>query len=143
MLRLQTYADPFGDAFEDLFKGFLVRPLSGESAQIPQKLKVEVSDEGQSYKVLAEVPGVEKEDIQVTIDGDQVSITAEVKQQKDASENAGRILHSERYYGKLSRSFRLGQDVDRDAAQAKYSNGVLELSLPKKATESARQITIQ
>jgi HSP20 family protein len=143
MARLQAYADPFGDVFEDLFKGFLVRPLSGDAPQIAQKLRVEVSDEGQSYKVLAEIPGVKKEDIQVTIDGDQVSISAEVKQEKESSENAGRVLHSERYYGKLSRSFRLGQDVDRDAAQAKYNDGVLELNLPKKAAENARQITIQ
>ncbi len=143
MANLQRYNDPFGDIFDDLFKGFFVRPVVGEGAQPAQRLKVEVSEEDNSYKVLAEIPGVKKEDIQVTIDGDQVSIGAEVKQEKETSENGGRVLHSERYYGKLSRTFRLGHEVDQSGAQAKYNDGVLELVLPKKATENAKQIAVQ
>ncbi|HEY9397407.1 MAG TPA: Hsp20/alpha crystallin family protein [Burkholderiales bacterium] len=143
MANLQRYNDPFGDIFDDLFKGFFVRPVVGEGVPTAQRLKVEVSEVEKSYKVLAEIPGVKKEDIQVTIDGDQVSIGAEVKQEKETSENGGRVLHSERYYGKLSRTFRLGHEVDQSGAQAKYNDGVLELVLPKKATENAKQIAIQ
>lgn len=143
MANLQRYNDPFGDIFDDLFKGFFVRPVVGEGAQPAQRLKVEVSEQDTAYKVLAEIPGVSKDDIQVTIDGDQVSIGAEVKQEKETSESGGRVLHSERYYGKVSRTFRLGHEVDQAGAQAKYNDGVLELVLPKKVTESAKQITIQ
>jgi Molecular chaperone (small heat shock protein) len=143
MANLQRYSDPFGDVFDDLFRGFFVRPVVGEGAPAAQRLKVEVTEEDNRYKVLAEIPGVKKEDIQVTIDGDQVSISAEVKQEKETSENGGRVLHSERYYGKLSRTFRLEHEVDQSAAQAKYNDGVLELALPKKATENAKQIAIQ
>ena len=143
MANLQRYSDPFGDVFDDLFKGFFVRPVVGEGAPAAQRLKVEVTEEDKRYKVLAEIPGVKKEDIQVTIDGDQISISAEVKQEKETSESGGRVLHSERYYGKLSRTFRLGHEVDQSGAQAKYNDGVLELVLPKKATENAKQIAIQ
>ena len=143
MANLQRYNDPFGDIFDDLFRGFVVRPMMSEGAQPSQRLKVEVTEEDRQYKILADIPGVKKEDIQVDIDGDQVSITAEVKQEKEASENGGRVLHSERYYGKLARTFRLGQDVDQAGAQARYNDGVLELTLPKKQTESAKRIAIQ
>ncbi len=143
MANVQRYNDPFGDLFDDIFKGFLVRPVMSEGVPAVQRLKVEVREEGEGYKVYAEIPGVKKDDIQVTIDGDQVSISAEVRQEKEAQEDGGRVLHSERYYGKLSRAFRLGHEVDRDAAQARYADGVLELTLPRKAAESAHRLSIQ
>jgi HSP20 family protein len=143
MANLQRYNDPFGDIVDDFFKGFFVRPVVSDAVQPVQRLKVEVSEDDKQYKVLADIPGVKKEDINVSIDGDQVSIAAEVKQEKEAKEGGGRVIHTERYYGKVSRSFRLGQEVDRANVQARYDNGVLELSLPKRATESAKQITIQ
>lgn len=144
MANVQRYVDPFGDIFDDLFRGFLVRPVMAEGGSpIAQRMKVEVREEGDGYKVLADVPGVKKEDIQVTIDGDQVSITAEVRQEKEARENGGRVLHTERYYGKLGRSFRLDHEVDQAKAKARYADGVLELTLPKKVTESVRRLDIQ
>lgn len=142
MAGLQRYNDPFGDLVDDLFKGFFVRPVVGESVQPAQRLKVEVAEDDKGYKVSAEIPGVKKDDINVTVDGDQVTISAEVKQEKEAKE-AGRVIHSERYYGKVARSFRLGQEIDQGAIQARYQDGVLELTLPKRATERAKQITIQ
>lgn len=143
MANLQRYNDPFGDLFDDFFRGFFVRPVLNEGARLPQRLKVEVTEDDGGYKVLADIPGVKKEDIHVDIDGDQVSITAEVKQEKDANANGGRVLHSERYYGKLSRTFRLGHDIDQTAAQARYNDGVLELTLPKKQNESTKRLPIQ
>jgi HSP20 family protein len=134
--------DPFGDLFDDLMRGFLVRPIGGQAgAQLPERVKVEVTEQNGDYKVTAEIPGVTKDDINVTIDGDQVTISAEVKQEKEVKEGQ-RVVHSERYYGKVARSFRLGQDIDQGNAQAKYENGVLELVLPKKATASSRQLAI-
>lgn len=144
MANLQRYSDPFGDIVDDLFKGFFVRPVVGEGVQQSvQRLKVEVVEDENQYRVQAEIPGVKKEDIHVTIDGDQLSISAEVKQEKEAKENGGRVVHSERYYGKVARSFRLGQEIDQANTQARYSEGVLELTLPKRVTEKAKQITIQ
>jgi len=140
MANIRRY-DPFEDLMDDFLKGFFVRPVVGEGAQAAPRMKIEVSEQDKAYKVQAELPGVKKEEIQIEIDGDQVSITAEVKQEKEVKEGA-RVVHSERYYGKVSRAFRLGQEIDQAGAAAKYADGVLELTLPKKAAASRKQITI-
>ena len=103
---------------------------------------MDVSEDDKAYHVHAEIPGVKREDIQVNIEGNQVSISAEVKNEKDVKEGE-KLLHSERYYGSVSRAFSLAQDVDEGAAQAKYRDGVLELTLPKKIVASARKLVIQ
>jgi len=141
MANLRRY-DPIDDLFNDFFKGFLVRPVGGgETASVAPRVKVEVSEQDKAYKVHVELPGVRKDDIHVEIDGDQVAISAEVKQEKDVKEGE-RVVHSERYYGKLSRAFRLGQDIDEAGAVAKFTDGVLELTLPKKAAASRKHITV-
>ncbi|MGH8742662.1 MAG: Hsp20/alpha crystallin family protein, partial [Burkholderiales bacterium] len=122
-------------------KGFFVRPVSFEGP-LPLQMKVDVAEDDKAYTVQAEVPGVKKEDINVSINGNQVSISAEVKKEHDVK-NGEAVLRSERYYGKLSRSFTLADDVDEAAAQAKYTDGVLELKLPKKAQVSARRLAIK
>ncbi len=137
-----TRYDPFGDLFDDFVRGVFVRPVFGGAAVSTPRLKVDVSEQDGSFKVVADVPGVKKEDIQVNIDGDQLSIVAEVRQERDLKEGE-RLVHSERRVGKLSRAFRLGYEIDEAKAQAKYTDGVLELTLPKKAQPSARQLTIQ
>jgi HSP20 family protein len=137
-----TRYDPFGELFDDLMKGFFVRPIAADTATAAPPMKLEVSEQPEAFKVLAEIPGVKRDEIQVTIDGDQVTIGAEVRREKDVKEGE-RIVHSERYYGKVSRAFRLGADLDESKSQARYADGVLELILPKKATAAARKLTIQ
>jgi HSP20 family protein len=129
------------DPFEDFFRGFFVRPIDfGSSLDVPS-IKIDVKEQGDTYKVHAELPGVRKEDIHVNIDGAVVSISAERKQEKDVKEGE-RILRSERYFGKVSRSFQLGQDIDESRSTAKFTDGVLELTLPKKAAAAAKRLTI-
>lgn len=137
-----TRYDPFGELFDDLMKGFFVRPIAAEAMAAAPRMKLEVSEQAEAFRVLAEIPGVKKDEIQVTIDGDQVTIGAEVRKEQDVKEGE-RVVHSERYYGKVSRAFRLGADLDESRAQARYTDGVLELILPKKATAAARKLTIQ
>jgi HSP20 family protein len=134
-----TRYDPFSD-LDDFFKGFMLRPVRMEQ-QIPQ-IKMDVKESNGNYIVRAEIPGVKKEDIKVDIEGDTVSISAEVKQEKEQKED-DRVIRSERYYGNVYRSFSLGQDVDEKAANAKYTDGVLELTLPKKAGSKSKQIAVQ
>ncbi|MGH8749040.1 MAG: Hsp20/alpha crystallin family protein [Burkholderiales bacterium] len=136
-----TRFDPFNDLVDDLFKGFLVRPMYNEARTELLRMKVDVAEKNGAYSVVAELPGVRKEDIQVTIDGAQVTLSAEVKREKEAAEDA-RVLHAERMFGKLSRSFALPQDIDEAAAEAKFRDGVLELTLPKKAAAARKQIAI-
>lgn len=137
-----TRYDPFSDLFGDLLKGFFVRPVGFEIEEPLRRVKIDVAEQNGEYKVLAELPGVKKDDIKVAIDGDQVSITVETRVERDAK-NGERVLRSERYLGKVSRAFRLGQEIDEARASAKYADGVLELTLPKRATAAAKQLTIQ
>ena len=134
------------EAFDDLLRGFFVRPVGFEGGPAqqaaPAQFRVEVSENEQAYVIRAEIPGVRKEDINISIDGDQVAISAEVKNEKEAKDGE-RVLRSERYYGKVQRAFALGQAVDEDNAAAKYSDGILELTLPKKAAAQAKRISIQ
>jgi HSP20 family protein len=132
-----TRFDPFGD-IDDLFKGYWVRPLIKQSAP---EVKIDVSEDDKAYTVHAEIPGVKKDDIKVQVEGNQVSISAEVKEEKEEKKDQ-KVLRSERYYGKVYRSFTLGQEMDQNAAKAKYSDGVLELTLPKKASTAAKQISV-
>ncbi|MGZ8203896.1 MAG: Hsp20/alpha crystallin family protein [Burkholderiales bacterium] len=134
------------EAFDDLLRGFFVRPVAFEGGHGDQQLvaqfRVDVSENEQAYTVRAELPGVKKEDINISIDGDQVAISAECKNEKEVKDGE-RVLRSERFYGKLHRAFQLGQAIDENAAGAKYADGVLELTLPKKAATQARRIAIQ
>lgn len=141
-----TRFDPFNDLVDDLFKGFLVRPLGlegrGDAGVLLPRAKVDVAEKNGAYVVTAELPGVKKEAIHVTLDGAQVTLEAEVKQEKEASKDE-RVLHTERVFGKVSRSFTLPQEVDEAKAEAKFRDGVLELTLPKKAAAQRKQISIQ
>lgn len=142
MANLTRY-NPFDETFDDLFKGFFVRPMSLEGqAPAPVQVRMDVKEDDKAYVVHAEIPGVKREDINVTIDGNQVAISAEVKREKEEKQGE-KLLHTERYYGKVYRAFTLAQDVDDASAQARYNEGVLELTLPKKATVSAKRLSIQ
>ena len=136
-----TRLDPFNDLVDDLFKGFLLRPMYAEPRGETVRMKVDVLEKDGAYLVSAELPGVSREDVQVTIDGAQVTLAAEVKREKEVAANE-RVLHSERVYGKATRSFALPQEVDESTAEAKLRDGVLELTLPKKAAAARRQIAI-
>lgn len=140
MTTLQVY-DPFADAgIDQLFRGFL-RPVR-DTRDTAAAIKVDVTEKPDAYVVHAEVPGVKKEDIQVTIEGNQVTIAAEIKRETEARDGE-RVLRSERYYGAVYRSFVLPVELDEAASQAKYEGGVLELTLAKKAPVAGRKLTIQ
>jgi HSP20 family protein len=137
-----TRYDPFGDLVDDFFKGFFVRPVAYEGREALVRMKVDVAEKNGAYVVTADLPGVKKEDIQIDVDGAQVTLSAEVKHEKEVAKDE-RVLHSERVYGKATRSFTLPQELDEGKVEAKYRDGVLELTLPKKAAAARTRITIQ
>jgi HSP20 family protein len=137
-----TRYDPFNELVDDLFKGFFVRPLAFEPRAELVRMKLEVAEKNGTYLVTAELPGVKKEDINVTVDGAQVTLAAEVKREKEATEH-DRLLHTERSFGKVTRTFTLPQELDEAKVEAKFRDGVLELALPKKAAAQRRPIAIQ
>ncbi|MFT3859138.1 MAG: Hsp20/alpha crystallin family protein [Aquabacterium sp.] len=127
---------------EELFRGFFVKPMDFPgNMPAPQQIKMDVKEEEGSYLVHAEIPGAKKEDIHVEIDGNQVSISSEIKQEKEVKDGE-RVLRSERYYGQVSRSFQLAHDIDEAKATAAFNNGVLELTLPKKAAGNGKRLTV-
>ena len=139
MTRVQVY-DPFaGTGIDDLFRGFFA-PVRRE-VDSPVSIKVDVTENDKGYVVHAEIPGVRKEDIHVTIEGNQISIAAEVKRETEKKEGE-RVLRSERYYGSSYRSFVLPTEIDENTSEAKYDNGVLELKLAKKAAVTGRKLAI-
>ena len=129
--------DPFGD---DFFKGFALRPVYSMLEGEPQ-MRLDLTEDDKHFFVKAEIPGVKKEDIKVSVDGNQVSLTAEVKKEKEEKEGA-KVIRSERYYGSVVRSFTLNENVDSSAAQAKYEDGVLHLTLPKKPNGKSQMLKI-
>ena len=137
--------DPLSDRLDDFVAGFF-RPVTsnGErAAHVPgSDIRIDVREDEKTYVVEAVVPGVKKEDILVAIDGNEVSISAEIRNEKGVKEGE-RVLRSERFYGKTARSFALAQEIDEAQSSAKYENGVLVLTLPKKTTSSLKKLTIQ
>ena len=141
--RFDPRIDAFGELVDDIFKGFLVRPVAYNGADTPlPRMKVDVAEKNGAYVVTAELAGVRKDDIKVTVDGAQVTLEAEVKREREASQDE-RVLHTERVFGKVTRSFTLPQELDDEKVEAKYRDGILELTLPKKAAAQRKQITIQ
>jgi HSP20 family protein len=136
-----TRFDPFSEPFEDIFRRML-RPMRWEGEAAAPEIKVDVEENDKAYVVKAEIPGVKKEDIDVQIDGNVVSISAESKREKKVEEK-GKVIRSERYYGSLFRSFSLGHDINEAEASAKYADGVLELTLPKKTGAGAKKLAVQ
>lgn len=126
---------------DELFRGFFVKPMDLPGNVPPQQIKMDVTEQEGAYLVHAEIPGARKEDVHVEIEGNQVSISSEVKQEKQVKDGE-RVLRSERYYGQVSRSFQLAHDIDEAKAQATFNNGVLELTLPKKVAASGKRLVI-
>ena len=137
-----TRFNPLEDAFDNLFRGLpMWVPAPERRAAQPAQFRMDVIENDKEYQVLAEMPGVKKDEISITINGNEVAISAEVRQEKVA-QNGDTMLRDERFYGTIQRAFSLGQEVDEAHAQAKYNEGVLELTLPKKTAAAAKRLAV-
>ena len=142
MNALMSRPSLFDEFFRDVAPGFYVRPLHGDALVQPSQIRIDVKEDDAAYKVQAELPGVPKEDIQVSIDGAVVTLRAEV-QQHDEKRDGEKLLRSERYFGSVARSFQLPMEVDAASAKAKYDNGVLTLTLPKKLEGKVQRLAVE
>jgi HSP20 family protein len=141
MLNISRF-NPLEDAFENMFRGIPVwLPNPETRAAAPTPFRMDVTENDKEYRVLAELPGVKKEDISITINGQEVAVSAELKYEKDVK-NGDVVLRAERCYGKIQRVFSLGHELDEATAQAKYTDGVLQLTLPKKAAAAAKRLAV-
>jgi HSP20 family protein len=142
MNQIRLLEPGLGDTIENAFRRFLT-PWNGDIDTPALRMRIDVSETPQSYAVHADLPGVNKEDIDVRVHGNLVQIDAEVKRESKQSSNGDKILRSERYQGSISRSFSLAQDIDEGKVKAQYDKGVLSLELPKKAQDAYRRVAIQ
>jgi len=134
--------DPLVDTgIDELFRGFF-QPIRMEGRTAPLTIKIDVTEDDKSYTVHAEIPGVSKDDIQVTIEGKQVTPGAEVKREKEVKDGQ-RMLRSERFYGNALRSITLPTELDGAQSEARYDKGVLELKLAKKAASAGKRLNVQ
>jgi HSP20 family protein len=109
--------------------------------EVDLSIKIDVKEDDKGYTVKADIPGVKKEDIQIDVDNDEITLRAEAKKEKEEKKDE-KVVYSERSYGMVSRSFSLPSDVDAKLANAEYKDGVLTLVLPKKSNGSAKRITV-
>jgi HSP20 family protein len=132
--------DPLWD-MDDMLDRLMTRPAVRAGMEIEPQIKMDVKESKEDYKIKAEIPGVKKDDIHVSVEGNRVSIKAEVKSEKEEKEG-DKVIRSERNYGMASRSFSLAEEIDQDKVQAKYADGILELTLPKKTGSSHKEVSI-
>ncbi|MDR2853116.1 MAG: Hsp20/alpha crystallin family protein [Burkholderiaceae bacterium] len=136
-----------GSLFDDLFRdlqglpGYFIKPLHSDSLPSSGQIRIDVKENSAAYTVYAELPGVSKDEIHVSIDGGVVTLRAEVKPVSEDKEGE-KVLRAERFYGFVERSFQLAQDIDQAGAKAKYEQGVLTLTLPKKQASGAQRLAI-
>ncbi len=145
MANVLTRRDPLGTMFDEFFSDFFTRNVPmARTAELPAavRARMDVIDKNDRFEVLVDLPGVKKDDIQVTIEGPRVAITAETKSEKEEKEG-DRVLHSERFAASYARTFELPAEVTEDGAEAAFENGVLKLTLPKRAVVSSKRLSIK
>jgi HSP20 family protein len=141
MSNLRLFDPAFTDNFDSAFRRFFAPATFDELPEL--KMRIDVTEKDNAYEVKADIPGVKKEDINVRIDGNVVQVDAQVKREKETKANGDKVLRSERYFGNVSRTFSLADDVDDSKAEAKYADGVLTLMLPKRTTAASKKVTVQ
>jgi HSP20 family protein len=129
----------FDELFRDVSPGYFIKPLHGDA--LPAQIKVDVKENPSEFIVHAEIPGAGKENIQVDIQGNVVTIIAKISQ-VDSESKEDKPLRSERYFGEVSRSFQLSADIDESASKAQYKHGVLTLKLQKKQKKGGQRLAI-
>lgn len=104
--------------------------------------RIDVSETRDSYEISAEIPGVKKEDINITLEDGVLTLEAEVHRE-EKEEKEGRVIRSERRYGKYMRSFNLGSDVSESEIDASFKDGVLTLKAPKREPSQPQRQRIE
>ncbi len=141
MSKLVRTGNLFDDFFRDFPLGYQIAPLHGDPLPRPGQLKVDIKESNGNLVIQAEIPGVKKEDIDVRVDNNVLTIGAEISQYDEDREN-DKMLHSERYYGAVKRSISLPSEVASDKATARYEDGMLTLTLPKASPETTKKIDV-
>ncbi len=126
-----SFYNPFRD-MDEFEKKFFASPFGFFESGALDEFKTDVKDEGDRYELEADLPGFEKKDIHLDINGDILTVSAERHSEHEEKDKKGKYVRCERSYGTYSRDFDVS-GVDTEGIKAKYENGVLKLTMPKKA----------
>jgi len=136
----------FGPLFDDFLDDAWLRSgwLPARMFEMPAmaRARMDVVDKGGAFEITVDLPGVKKEDINVSVEGDRVSISAEMRAEKEVKDGE-KLLHTERIATSYGRSFELPAEVTETGAEAHYENGVLRLTLPKRAPNAGKRLAIK
>ncbi len=132
--------DPLGN-LDDLYRGLAGRLMTGEEERALD-MRMNVQEEDKAYVVSIDLPGVSKKDIDISVDGRQVTVSAEISKRDEEKADQSKTLYSERFEGKAYRSFTLPGMVDAGKCQARYEDGVLKLTLPKKSANGSKRVAV-
>jgi len=133
----------FNDDLDTMFEGFFrpMRWMDEETASDGMAPRLDVVERNGEFVVRAELPGVRKEDIDISVENGVLTITAESRSESE-EKDGDRVIRQERRYGKFVRSLRLGKAIDEKQVKAGYKDGVLELTLPKAEEVKPKKITV-
>jgi len=139
-------SDPFGSLVDDVFNDFFQRtgvlPTRGGDGATVARARMDVVDKGDKFEIKLDLPGVSKEDINVSVEGPRVTLQAESRKQNETKDDE-RVLHSERTFTSYARSFELPTEVTDEGAEANFENGVLTLTLPKRVAVTSKRLQIR
>lgn len=141
-LRRELFGPLYDEFFGDVWANPAWKPVP-RTAEAPavNRARMDVFDKGDKFEVKVDLPGVKKQDIEVSVEGNRVSVLATVKEEKEARAD-GNVLHAERCTTHYARSFELPVDIDESGSAAVYENGVLSLTLPKRASATTKRLEI-
>ena len=131
MLPVVYGENMFDDLFDNGFFGSH-NPLFGKNARNLMKTDIRETDDAKAYRLAVELPGFKKDEVNVELKNGYLTIQASKGLDKDESDKKGKYIRQERYAGACSRSFYVGEDVEAGEVAAKFENGILQLSIPKK-----------
>jgi HSP20 family protein len=142
LARRELLGPVFDEFFNDIFAlpAWVPAARSGD-ASLMGRARMDVIDKGERFEVKVDLPGAKKEDIEVSVEGNRVSICAKMKEEKEVKEG-DRVLHSERSFTSYARTFELPVEVSDAGSEAAYENGVLTLTLPKRASTTTKRLTV-
>ena len=133
----RPHIDVFSTGFHDIMDELFNNVQTTRDSFVPS---IDISETEKGFEILAQVPGIHKEDITVNLDNNRLTISGERKREKEES---GKKFHRvETQYGTFSRSFQLPDNIDQESIKASYENGILAISISKKEEEAKRQIEI-
>ena len=136
---------------EDLFDDFMGYPAGRQAAanaypQVKDMMKTDIREHDAGYEVDIDLPGFKKDEISIELENGYLTVSAAKGLDKDEEDKKGKYIRKERYAGAMQRSFYVGENLTQEDIKAKYENGILRLSVPKKEAkpvETKKTIAIE